>query len=73
MLRLRLRRRADAPEEVGDEDILRLGVELEQELDQLDVELLRVAWYEFGLGVRVRIGVGLGFVLRVRGSGSGSG
>ena len=57
MLRLRLRRRADAPEEVGDEDILRLGVELEQELDQLDVELLRVAWSGFGSGVRVQIGV----------------
>ena len=64
---------ADSPEEVGDEDVLGLGVELEQQLDQLDVELLRVAWYEFGLGVRVRIGVGLGFVLGVRGSGSGSG
>ena len=57
MLRLRLRRRADSPEEVGDENVLRLGVELEQELDQLDVELLRVAWYEFGSRVRVQIGV----------------
>ena len=47
----------DSPEEVGDEDILRLGVELEQQLDQLDVELLRVAWSGLGLGVRVRIGV----------------
>ena len=65
MLRLRLRRRAGSPEEVGDEDILRLGVELEQELDQLDVELLRVAWSGFGSGVRVQIGV-LGLV-RVQG------
>ena len=60
MLRLRLRRRADSPEEVGDENVLRLGVELEQELDQLDVELLRVAWSGFGSGVRVRIGVRVG-------------
>ena len=56
-LRLRLRRRADSPEQVGHEDILGLRVELEQKLDQLDVELLRVAWLGFGSGVRVRIGI----------------